>query len=123
MPVSRDAKWTVQASRGAQYGAEDAGRYRTHPAGRDEARAVLEAGESGTGALSEGVAALPGDAGSDLRQQSYWEGVENGIERNPVKLVSTRALSFLFQPKGLETSSSMLGHPELSKDPITMSFA
>jgi len=31
-----------------------------------EARAVLEEGESGAGALSEAPAAVPGDAGRDL---------------------------------------------------------
>jgi len=66
MPVPGHAKQTLQASRGAQYGSEDAGRCRAHPAGRYETRAVLGAGQSGTGALSEAVAALPGDAGNDL---------------------------------------------------------
>ena len=43
----------MQASRRAQYGAEDAGRYRADPAGGDEGRAVLETGESGTKAVAE----------------------------------------------------------------------
>jgi hypothetical protein len=40
-----------------------------HPAGCDEARAVLEAGESGTADVSETVAALAGDAGSNIRRR------------------------------------------------------
>ena len=43
----------MQASRRAQYGAEDAGWYRADPAGGDEGRAVLETGESGTKAIAE----------------------------------------------------------------------
>jgi|ERR1700693_4079289 len=65
MPVSSDAKWSVQTSRGAQHRTKDSRRYRTHPASRNEARDVLEAGQSRTGALSESLAALPGDAESD----------------------------------------------------------
>jgi hypothetical protein len=42
--------------------------HRTHPAGSNEARAVLEADEGGTGTVSEVVAELSGDAGNDLRQ-------------------------------------------------------
>ncbi len=66
LPMSCYGKWTVQTSRRAEYGAEDEGRYRAHPPSRDEARAVLEAGESGARALSEADAALPEDAGNDL---------------------------------------------------------
>jgi len=42
LPVPGDGKWEVQAPRWAQYGAQDAGRYRGNPAGCYEARAILE---------------------------------------------------------------------------------
>jgi hypothetical protein len=69
MPMSRNSKRTMQASRRAQYVAEDAGRYQAHPAGRNEARTVLQAGDNGTAAVYETAAPLAGDAGSNIRRR------------------------------------------------------
>jgi hypothetical protein len=49
LPVPSDAEWTLPTSWRAEYGAENSGRDRAYPAGRDETRALLEAGKRGAG--------------------------------------------------------------------------
>ena len=69
LSVSRDEERTLPASRRAEYGAEDGGRDGAHPAGRDEARAPLEAGKGGASGVPGTLAGLPGDAGEPVMKR------------------------------------------------------
>jgi hypothetical protein len=60
LPVSRNGKRTLPASRRTEHGTENSGRNRAYPPGRHEARELLEAGQSGTRGIPQPVASLPG---------------------------------------------------------------
>src|SRR5262249_30665435 len=92
LPMSADEKWAMQASRWAQYGSEDAGRYRAHPTGCDEAWTILKAGESATGTLSATIAALPGTTGDDLSGY-YYAVLRSSVGTRPATHLTMRRSS------------------------------
>jgi hypothetical protein len=84
LPMSRDAERALQASRWIEHGAEDGGRNRPHPAGRNEARKLLEADQSGTGGISGALAGLPRNAGGSVMQGVRWMTTSNRTRKiNP----------------------------------------
>lgn len=69
LPVSRNGERTLPASRRIEHRAKDGGRNRAYPAGRHEARELLEADQSGTGRVSGTLTRLPGNAGGSVMQR------------------------------------------------------
>jgi hypothetical protein len=59
LPVSGNDERALPASRRTEHGAEDGGGNRAYPAGGDEARKILEAGQDEAGGIPGALAALP----------------------------------------------------------------
>ena len=87
LPVSRNGERALPASRRIEHRPEDGGRNRAYPAGRHEARELLEADQSGTGAVSGTLAGLPGNAGGLMQATAQGRtpvGLSVGLQfRNP----------------------------------------